>query len=707
MKKLLLLVLVLVSWTDSFAQTVANPVPDLENCGGIFDLTTQIPIVLGAQSPDFPVTFHETLFDAESGMNAIFSVSNYTMSSYPQQTLYIRVSDPEDGSSATTSFLLNWTNIQLDFMPDVSMCDAFILPDLSVGNYYTGPEASGMPLFPGDVIATTMTVYVFHAEPENNGACIHEISFVVTIAGIPDLGMIPALTACSDDPVFDLQSYDTIIQGSLDPPMAVNVSFHLTEADALNNVNPLGSTYTGTPGQTLFVRMDNLSGCFEIFQTGLFVEDCSFAGIYGKVSARNGSGQCEETDPGFPGLIMQRTWNDETVYAYTNSQGNYRFTNVLMGSNNVAPSPAFLPDFVQTVTPASSEHYYAGWPEIANFCLNTNTDSVENIYLSSFGSPRPSMATSIRLVLFNSGFSPASGNISLFFDQERLAFVDASVPATASGNIVTLNYENVAPFAQIVITISFMVADPQMAAAGDVLHYTATLSSGDEAHLSQTIVNSFDPNQITVHEGPTISQEQSQKYLHYTIEFQNMGTADALNIRINSELSDFLDWETFRPIAASHTYFTERSGKEIQFFFDDINLPSESENEPLSHGFVTYEIKPAAGFSIGNVIAGSAAIYFDTNEAIITNEVTTQIQTLSIADTDRLSFRLHPNPTSGKITLTTTTRFDRLDISDATGKSVFTSGFMDEIDVSGLAAGMYFLKITSGAASAVQKIIKQ
>jgi FlaG/FlaF family flagellin (archaellin) len=57
----------------------------------------------------------------------------------------------------------------------------------------------------------------------------------------------------------------------------VEVSFHATENEAHNNVNPLTTTYTNTNNQeTIFVRV-TLAGTneYEIFVVLLYVEDCS------------------------------------------------------------------------------------------------------------------------------------------------------------------------------------------------------------------------------------------------------------------------------------------------------------------------------------------------------------------------------------------------------------------------------------------------
>jgi hypothetical protein len=58
----------------------------------------------------------------------------------------------------------------------------------------------------------------------------------------------------------------------------------------------------------------------------------------------------------------------------------------------------------------------------------------------------------------------------------------------------------------------------------------------------------------------------------------------------------------------------------IDFTFNDIYLPDATNNEPDSHGFVVYEVQLFPGVDPNEVVLNQAAIYFDSNPAIVTNE---------------------------------------------------------------------------------------
>jgi hypothetical protein len=69
----------------------------------------------------------------------------------------------------------------------------------------------------------------------------------------------------------------------------------------------------------------------------------------------------------------------------------------------------------------------------------------------------------------------------------------------------------------------------------------------------------------------------------------------------------------------------------INFIFDGINLASMGFDEPQSHGFVKYSIKPILAIDPNTKINNDAYIYFDNNPAIHTNIVTNTIECYSIS----------------------------------------------------------------------------
>ena len=57
-------------------------------------------------------------------------------------------------------------------------------------------------------------------------------------------------------------------------------------------------------------------------------------------------------------------------------------------------------------------------------------------------------------------------------------------------------------------------------------------------------------------------------------------------------------------------------------------------NEPESHGYILYKIKPIEGIEIGDIVINDAFIFFDYNQPIHTNTVSTQYvdESLNLAE---------------------------------------------------------------------------
>jgi gliding motility-associated-like protein len=64
---------------------------------------------------------------------------------------------------------------------DVNACNSYVLPALTVGNYFTATGGTGTQLNAGDVITTNQTIYVY----ATNGQCTSEDPFNVKIVSIP------------------------------------------------------------------------------------------------------------------------------------------------------------------------------------------------------------------------------------------------------------------------------------------------------------------------------------------------------------------------------------------------------------------------------------------------------------------------------------------------------------------------------------------
>jgi uncharacterized repeat protein (TIGR01451 family) len=132
----------------------------------------------------------------------------------------------------------------------------------------------------------------------------------------------------------------------------------------------------------------------------------------------------------------------------------------------------------------------------------------------------------------------------------------------------------------------------------------------------------YDPNdKIEVH-GNTLPYNfvENDEYLTYVIRFQNTGTDTAFNVYVRDTLSTQFDWNTFEMIDASHPYeLSMQGGNILEWYFRDIYLADSNVNEPASHGFIAFRIKPRQDLAIGDSITNDAGIYFDFNLPVQTN----------------------------------------------------------------------------------------
>ena len=108
--------------------------------------------------------------------------------------------------------------------------------------------------------------------------------------------------------------------------------------------------------------------------------------------------------------------------------------------------------------------------------------------------------------------------------------------------------------------------------------------------------------------------------LEYMIRFQNTGTDTAFTVRVVDTLSSWLDPATIRPGVSSHDYQFNLTGPGIaEFLFENILLPDSNVNQAGSNGFLKFSIIPKADAPLETLIENTANIYFDFNEAIVTN----------------------------------------------------------------------------------------
>lgn len=231
------------------------------------------------------------------------------------------------------------------------------------------------------------------------------------------------------------------------------------------------------------------------------------------------------------------------------------------------------------------------------------------------------------------------------------------------------------------------------------------------------LINSFDPNDKQV--SPVGAIDSTQEWLTYTIRFQNTGTAPAQHIYILDTLDNDVDESSIQLLAYSHEPLTQVIGNVVRFNFPNINLADSTNNEPESHGYVQYKVKPNRNLSAGTQINNAAYIYFDFNAPVQTNTVSNIVDVVSsVAEHHRKNniISIYPNPiTSGSIlNIVSSEIIGRADVLlfDMMGRIVYSttinsSSLKTEIHIPGLEEGIYQCIVSSNNTNCIQKILIQ
>ena len=140
------------------------------------------------------------------------------------------------------------------------------------------------------------------------------------------------------------------------------------------------------------------------------------------------------------------------------------------------------------------------------------------------------------------------------------------------------------------------------------------------------VTGSYDPNIKENFAGETLtggSIYENDTTMNYLIHFQNVGTDTAYTVVVRDTLDDaHLDVTTIRGFTSSHDMQVEFEGTNVLIFtFENIYLVDSMTNEVESQGWLGFNIDRLPGLPVGTDITNQAAIYFDFNEPVITNEV--------------------------------------------------------------------------------------
>jgi uncharacterized repeat protein (TIGR01451 family) len=407
---------------------------------------------------------------------------------------------------------------------------------------------------------------------------------------------------------------------------------------------------------------------------------------------------------------------------YSNTDGNYVFYPSL-GNHTITPileNPSYF-----QVSPTNVNYTFSstGNNQTANFCLTPNGVHPDlEIVLFPILNARPGFNSSYLLLLKNKGTQVQSGTVTFNYDDTIFDYIVANPSfSTSNTGSISWDFTNLQLFETRMYTVTLNLNGPTETPAvniDDVLHFTSSITTAetDETpnnntfNFNQTVVGSFDPNDKTCVEGNEIALADINKPLHYIIRFQNTGSAAAENVVVKDILNSKLDLNSLQITSSSHPFrSTLTQNNKLEFFFENINLPASSLDEPGSHGYIAFSIKPKNTVVVDDVITNSASIYFDYNYPIITNTTSTTIRLLATNEfEEKNAFTIYPNPANEVLNIQSNKSqlISKVEIYNMMGQMMYRTEKTTPINVSGLPTGTYFVSIFSDKGKSTQKFIK-
>jgi len=416
--------------------------------------------------------------------------------------------------------------------------------------------------------------------------------------------------------------------------------------------------------------------------------------------------------------------NPEATIHFTNQEeGGLLFLNP--GTYEIAYDSTFSPGWKLTTDSASYQISIDTISSCDTLYFGVFPDRIYSAMTTHITSPPTRCNTLIpfEVHLKNLGTTVTSGTLWLEVDEKikSVQFFDQP-DTTVAPDKYGWHFEDLFPGQQITRKIFLEIPGPPDFTLGETLSFISYTDFSDgnsqyQSHIFEynpEIRCSFDPNDKLVSPNRESSEVLFEEDFIYTIRFQNTGNDVAYDIVILDTLDSNLDLSSFKVLSSSHSDFLLTSlenERYLTFNFKDIFLPDSTTNLEGSQGYVSYMITPIDGLAEKTEIKNTASIYFDSNPPIVTN-TTLSILTSELTNTNEIanpSLLLFPNPTSGKVIIRSSLKLEgRLQLSDYTGKIILEQNIRDnqELDISSLNNGVYFINVQTREETIVGKVLK-
>ncbi|MBP6311646.1 MAG: T9SS type A sorting domain-containing protein [Flavobacteriales bacterium] len=320
------------------------------------------------------------------------------------------------------------------------------------------------------------------------------------------------------------------------------------------------------------------------------------------------------------------------------------------------------------------------------------------------GQARPGFDNNLHLSVRNIGTEATMADVNLTFDGDQSWNSSTIAPATltaadATWSIMMMPGDEWDVVVTLTTPIGTALGTPLDHLFSALPTAADTTPADNSSAYTGVVVGSFDPNDKTASPAEMSPvQIQNGAYIEYTIRFQNTGTYPAERVVITDTLSSDLQWHTMEYLSGSHTNTWYMNEGLLVFVFDPIFLPDSVSDEPNSHGFVKFRIKPETTLQDGEQIENTANIYFDFNEPVITEPCIFSVDVnTGIATTETDGFSIYPNPASQEVNVFLDEPDAMLTLQALDGRLLHNERVTNDrttLDISGLVQGMYLISIT-------------
>lgn len=426
---------------------------------------------------------------------------------------------------------------------------------------------------------------------------------------------------------------------------------------------------------------------------------------------------CDASDATVPSLRLRISAGGYEDDVFTKTDGTYTF---YVGGGTYTVTPQFENAYFVS-TPVDVTAAFGGFDGAVNsndFCISADgPHSDVEVVIAPLNDAMPGQNARYKMVYKNKGNQMIpSGTVTCNWDSAKFDFISMSPMANGIGaDVYVWNYTNLKPFEarEIVmeLNVNTAVENPPVN-VDDVLNFGMTivpdtddLTEDNTFQFDQVVRGAPVSNSIECIQGEVVAPENIGEYLHYIVNVENTGTADADFVVIEQDFDpNQFDLSTLRLMNSSQTTTTRVTGERVTFRFTESMSVAD-------HGNILYKIKSRSSLMAGNAITTNANIYFQYSAPLATNNATTTFEVLGKGDFQKDdTVKVYPNPSRNNVTIEAEADIQAVELYDIQGRLLqrsFVNGAAVQFDMSQRASGMYIMRIITENGIKVEKLVRE